>query len=508
MGKRGLLLRTGYGLCFLAANGIVLAWAQAAANIMEVLEDGGSIKSSLLGLLVFAAASLLLYGALTLCSRKQIAVFEGGYVKRQGSWIQSELTASKVSRKYSELELINRVTDDLRRCLEWSCKGKTEFFLAAVVCGGIFFYLCFFSIATALLIYGIMILNLVVPLAYNRHMIADYSRVMQANDNWAGRLQEGIENLGCIQSLGAEEAYSGIYEKAVREFIDAARGASKTSHTEMGIKNGMNQFSNYLGYAMVGLFVVAGSIDLGMAARTILLIPQIQNILNMLVEKNGERRNVTVSKKRLEELESKEKPGTQVPAGFDLEVRSLTFGYGDENIFENLTYHIGAGKTVLIKGENGTGKSTLLKLFTGFYQAKEGKILMGGISNRDILPEWLCTHVFYLPQNNLYIPGTVADNLKLRGLSSQGMDASFLAKDITQLSEGQKKQIALRELYGTDKEILLLDEPENHLDGEALEKLVEFLREDGRTTVIVTHTGRFDEIADGIWNLRDGGRGV
>ena len=96
-----------------------------------------------------------------------------------------------------------------------------------------------------------------------------------------------------------------IYEKEVRGFVSAVRIANRTARTETGLKSGMNQFSNYVGYIAAGLFAVSGRIGLATVARTVLLIPLIQNILSLVMVKYVHRRNVIVSKQRLMDLDRK-----------------------------------------------------------------------------------------------------------------------------------------------------------------------------------------------------------
>ncbi len=93
------------------------------------------------------------------------------------------------------------------------------------------------------------------------------------------------------------------------------------------------------------------------------------------------------------------------------------------------------------------------------------------------------------------------ENLRLRGIAPALGESADLQKNIMELSEGQKKRIVLEELYRTDKKILLLDEPENHLDGDVLKELTAFLKNDNRTVILVSHVEAFDSIADKIWKL-------
>lgn len=506
--KRGIFLRIGFGSIFLLTNSMFLLWADLAGKVMGALETGGEIKGSVLQLVSFLILSVGVHLFLIFANRKIIAVFEKGMIPVQEMYIQQDLMKSGKSKKYSELELINRASDDLRTVITWSYRTKTEFILSIALLLGIFVYLSIFSVLLSAAVYAIMFVNLLIPVLYNKHMVADYSQVMQANDNWAKRLQEGIENYSGIKSLNAEEEYKKIYEKEVLTFVDAVKIANRTAHTEMGLKSGMNQFSNYAGYIAAGLFAVSGQIDLATVARTVLLIPLIQKILSLVLEKYGHRRNVIVSRQRLMEFTGKGTNGEKEPDSCDIQIRHLHFEYEDQKLFHDLNYEMKAGEKVLIKGENGTGKSTLLKLLTGFYEMQEGEIRIGGICNQDIREEWIVSNIFYLPQNNLFLPGTVEENLRLRGIRTALGGDAYLRKNIMELSEGQRKRIILEELYRTDKKILLLDEPENHLDGDVMNELITFLKNDKRTIIIVSHVGAFDSMADKIWRLEKCNDGI
>lgn len=499
--KKGIFLRIGFGSIFLLTNFMFLFWADLAGKVMGALETVREIKGSVLQLVYFLILSVGVHFFLILANRKIIAVFEREMIPVQERYIQQDLMKSGKSKKYSELELINRASDDLRTVITWSYQTKTEFILSIALLLGIFVYLSIFSVLLSVVVYAIMFVNLLIPVLYNKHMVADYSQVMQANDNWAKRLQEGIENYSGIKSLNAEDEYKKIYEKEILTFVDAVKIANRTAHTEMGLKSGMNQFSNYAGYIAAGLFAVSGQIGLATVARTILLIPLIQKILSLVLEKYGHRRNVIVSRQRLMEFTGKGVYGEKEPDSCDIQIRHLNFEYEDQKLFHDLNYEMKTGQKVLIKGENGAGKSTLIKLLTGFYEMQEGEIRIGGICNQDIREEWIVSNIFYLPQNNLFLPGTVEENLRLRGIQTALGGDAYLRKNIMELSEGQRKRLILEELYRTDKKILLLDEPENHLDGDVMNELITFLKNDKRTIIIVSHVGIFDSIADKIWRL-------
>ena len=221
--KKGIFLRIGFGSIFLLTNIMFLFWADLAGKVMGALETVREIKGSVLQLVYFLILSVGVHFFLILANRKIIAVFERGMIPVQERYIQQDLMKSGKSKKYSELELITRASDDLRTVITWSYQTKTEFILSIALLLGIFVYLSIFSVLLSVVVYAIMFVNLLIPVLYNKHMVADYSQVMQANDNWAKRLQEGIENYSGIKSLNAEDEYKKIYEKEILTFVEIGR---------------------------------------------------------------------------------------------------------------------------------------------------------------------------------------------------------------------------------------------------------------------------------------------
>lgn len=497
-------LKSGYGIIFLTVNGITIFWAQLASVVMERLERREDLFLVLAWLPVFAVCSLFLYLAALKYEKVLSRRYENTYMSGQMDLVQQSFAGSGVEKKQSELELINRVKDDWKTIFDWEAKTKTEFLLSGIVCVVIFVLLSMCSIEMALFIYVICLINIAVPLLYDKYMIADYSQVMQANDGWAKRLQEGIQNYSALKSMLAEEDYARIYERDVWNFITAVKGANRTVHMEQGVKNGFAQFTNYLLYALVVFFLIWEKIDLAAAAKALLLIPLLQNILSLVVQKYGARRNVVVARMRIREMMNQKPRQEKKPEGYDVHIDNIRFSYeGQEDLFHGLSFEIHQGDFVLIKGANGTGKSTFLKLLTGLYQVQEGQFLIGGVSSSEVPVSWLQENIFYFPQSNLLIPGTVKENMELREIKLHDDFAlkQYLETDISNLSEGQKKQLILEELFQTKKKIFLLDEPENHLDTDALRRLTEFLEKTNRTVLVVTHVEQFDSIADKVLTL-------
>lgn len=181
------------------------------------------------------------------------------------------------------------------------------------------------------------------------------------------------------------------------------------------------------------------------------------------------------------------------PSGIiPLKCENLKFGYNKEQVlFDNLTFALTRGEKFLIVGENGVGKSTLLKLIMNYLEPLEGKI--------DINKK---TEIGYYAQEHELLDKdkTILENFSNYGLSTKNL-RSFLGnflftgddvyKKISYLSPGERSRVALAHLALTGANLLILDEPTNHLDPETQKMIAKTLKDYEGTMLIVSHNTHF-----------------
>lgn len=219
--------------------------------------------------------------------------------------------------------------------------------------------------------------------------------------------------------------------------------------------------------------------------------------------------------KRLEKMERLEKPQEEGAVRFRFETRrrtgddvliaeGLRKGFGERVLFSNLKMHVRAGDRIALIGDNGTGKSTLLKCLTGEEKPDGGTIRWG--TGVDL-------GYYDQHQANLNENKTVLDEVwdrfpRMEQYEVRGALGMFLFtgddvfEPVNTLSGGEKGRVALTELMLRKDNVLLLDEPTNHLDMDSREVLEEALEGFPGTIIAVSHDRYFiNRFAEKVWAL-------
>lgn len=212
---------------------------------------------------------------------------------------------------------------------------------------------------------------------------------------------------------------------------------------------------------------------------------------------------------------------------------SVSFHYPgvSRNALQGLNLEIPAGQIVALVGDNGAGKSTIIKLLCRFFDPDEGRITMDSIDLRNLQIEELRRRITVLFQTPVHYQATAAENIAMsdvgsdfqrrnvekaaRGAGShdfiaqlpQGYD-TFLGKWFggAELSVGEWQRVALARAFMKKADIIILDEPTSSMDSWAeadwLERFKKLVA--GRTALIVTHRFTTAMIADTIHVIKSG----
>ncbi len=193
-----------------------------------------------------------------------------------------------------------------------------------------------------------------------------------------------------------------------------------------------------------------------------------------------------------------------------LKIENLSSGYGNKEILYGINLELEKGKVYVILGPNGSGKSTLLKTIDRIIKPRAGTVYLSEEDFRKISNRALAQKIAYLPQNsNSSAYSTVFDAIILgrkphisfeptkkdlevveKVINDLGLN-QFAFRKINELSGGEAQKVLIARALAQEPEVLLLDEPVNHLDPKNQIEILEFLskttKELNLITIVVMH---------------------
>ena len=206
---------------------------------------------------------------------------------------------------------------------------------------------------------------------------------------------------------------------------------------------------------------------------------KLKGIIAKYIRGNEKKANIAKDRiKKLEKLESEKvelekknkytkfnmkinRPSYSVP----IKCNNLTFGYDEENLlYENLNFDLSRGEKRFVVGENGIGKTTLLRLIMGYLKPLEGNI---EITEKTDIAYYAQVHEILEPNKTIlenFANFGLADYEIRRMLGSFLFSGDDIFKKVEVLSPGERSRVALAKISLTGANTLLLDEPTNHLD--------------------------------------------
>ncbi|MGG1658818.1 ribosomal protection-like ABC-F family protein [Brevibacillus sp. NRS-1366] len=229
-----------------------------------------------------------------------------------------------------------------------------------------------------------------------------------------------------------------------------------------------------------------------------------------------------------------------------LSVENLSKGYGEKVLFNDISFHIAEQQRIGLIGVNGTGKSSLLKIIAGLDTADSGKVIHANHFRVEYLPQnpsfdensSVLDQVFYgdsplisllreyeqaltdlqvapddeKKQARMFSVQTRMDaadawesNTQAKMILTQ-LGLHDFSQQVSELSGGQRKRVAMARALIQPADLLILDEPTNHIDNETVEWLEEYLSRYKGALLLVTHDRYFlDRVTNRTFEL-DGGK--
>lgn len=224
------------------------------------------------------------------------------------------------------------------------------------------------------------------------------------------------------------------------------------------------------------------------------------------------------------QLDEDDREGHMKAVEFKDVVKVYGKGEGKQVAVDHVSFTIEKGEFVVILGQSGAGKSTVLNMLGGMDIPTEGSIIVGGdeISsyNDKQLSEYRAETIGFIFQFYNLLPGLTAyENVALvRDIKKSALDADEMLERVgladqkqkfpTQMSGGQQQRVSIARALAKDPTIILGDEPTGALDSETGKLIIDLLQklstEHGNTVILVTHNADIAKCANRIIHMRNG----
>ena len=187
-----------------------------------------------------------------------------------------------------------------------------------------------------------------------------------------------------------------------------------------------------------------------------------------------------------------------------LEAKDLKCIRGDRELFTDLSFRLEANQLMMLEGQNGSGKTTLLRTLCGLYLQEQGEVLWDGVAIKKQDEDYRKELLYLGHLNGIKADLTVLENLRFNAaLAGDNPSTDTLMKALdtiglyafedfptSQLSQGQKRRVALARLLISNAKLWILDEPFVALDIDAVELLQSIIAkhvDNGGMVILTTH---------------------
>lgn len=357
------------------------------------------------------------------------------------------------------------------------------------------------------------------------------------------RMQEDVQRSGERFTVNIANTFSGLeilkLNRIEERFLLGSKRETEKLETRKASVNiftfWQGRFSNFLGFitTILILYYIISDLEPGydltrvmfvisMASSTIWPITEIMPLFNVL------KSNATIIENILRKEEEGDRNLEQKPYDFKktIEVKDLTFSYGDRRIITKGNVVLEKGKKYLLKGASGAGKSTFIQLLSKVYEDYEGEILIDGRDLREISEDSFNQHVSFIYQDVFLFEDSIRNNICLyktyeekdieKAVEGAGLLPLLEKKDKgleeaveengKNLSGGERQRISIARAIIRNPQILFADEVTSSLD-ESLGRLVEETILSLETTVIAISHRFYEGITekyDAVIEIKNG----
>jgi ATP-binding cassette, subfamily B, bacterial len=390
---------------------------------------------------------------------------------------------------------------------------------------------------------AIVVLCIVPPLAlataiYQKRLVRSQRRARSVNSKITAGFNEGITGVRTTKAFVREEQNLAEFQVHTQEMFGHSARNAMYGAVYLPIVISLGATGVALAIWRGGLLALGGSLPFG----DLVVFMQYAGLFHIPIQEMAERftglQEAQVSAERLQSLldaEPEIQDSSEVRQamagsrdgimgdrdllaidGHDAKIREITFeavhfSYKEGGpVLTDFNLKIGAGESVALVGETGSGKSTVAKLLSRFYEPTQGAVRVNGVDYRQRSLHWLQSNLGMVLQEPHLFSGSILENIRYGRLDATDAEVKAVARSVgaqafvekfpdryatdvgeggNRLSTGQKQLIALARALLADPQILILDEATSSVDTETereIQAAIEAVLK-GRISLIIAH---------------------
>lgn len=376
---------------------------------------------------------------------------------------------------------------------------------------------------------------LIVRLVWLPHAKKAFLRARETSSAVNGALAENVHGIRTIQEMGREHINYQLYSDKVRDNLESHLRASRFSNILIPVVDLLTGFAMAVIVVVGGGMVLRDALDLGVMVAFLFYVQRFFDPIRTLTIQYSIMQRAMASGQRI--FEVLDVPVTVRDAADAVPLddndgsivfENVSFGYEpDRPILSDVSFRVAPGETVALVGPTGSGKTSITALAHRFYDAWQGRVLVGGRDVRQVTLESLGREVAMVLQEPFLFSGTIFDNIRYNKLDAsreQVEDAAravgahefistlaegyetYLDQRGINLSLGQRQLLSFARALVADTKILVLDEATANVDSYTERQIQRALRRllTGRTAIVIAHRLATVRYADRILVLQEG----
>ncbi|AVX03415.1 putative ABC transporter ATP-binding protein YwjA [Maritalea myrionectae] len=413
--------------------------------------------------------------------------------------------------------LITNVTKDLEEVGEIAHHGPEDLFIAIMTFVGAFALMFMVHWKLALIsVFVVPIMTWTIG-HYGTRMTQNMRTLFRQVGDFNTRIAESVGGVRVVKAFANEDHEQKLFEHNNENYRSTKLSAYRYMTASIALTYFNTRFIIVLTMLAGTYFVTIGELSYGGFVSFLLLvnlffrpIDKITSVLESYPKGIAGFRRFTELIDTRPDIADRPDAKELGHVKGDIAYQNIRFGYGDDKIFNDLSFNIKAGETIAFVGPSGAGKTTLCSLLPRFYELDGGAITIDGIDIRDVTQKSLRAQIGIVAQDVFLFGGTIRENIAYGKLDAsddeimvalnraaldtyvlslpEGLDTVVGERGV-KLSGGQKQRLAIARIFLKNPPILVLDEATSALDTATEVAIQNALNElsKGRTTLVVAH---------------------